>query len=156
MTSTAQTAHQATIATLTSATTTAELAAAIEGFTTLDKPGFPNDLGDGRYYDGFFFATMTGGKLHTTQQHQLPAATLNLREQLGEEQRIERQQAQLIAGDDEERRGPGQPPIGRPIPVRLPEWLIADLDRLAEKEGTSRARLIRGLIGEALTARRAS
>jgi hypothetical protein len=156
MTATARSAHQAAIATLTAATTTAELAAAIDGFTALDKPGFPNQLPDGRYYDGAFFATMTGGVLQTTLVHHLPAATMTLWEQLSEEQRVAREREQLLTDEADDRRGPGQPPIGRPVPIRLPAWLIADLDHLAKQEGTSRARLIRGLIGEALAARRAS
>lgn len=153
MTSTAETAHRDAINALTAAATTAELAVAIATFTHLDKPGFPNDLADGRYYDGTFFATMTGGQLQVTQVHQLPRHTMALWAELDEEQRAARDREQFLAEEADERRGPGQPPIGRPVPVRLPAWLITKLDRTAEAEGTSRARLIRDLITEALAAR---
>jgi hypothetical protein len=141
--------HDAAIATLTGATSTVELAAALRGFTRLDKPGFPNDLPDGRYFDGFFFATIADGQPAVTQIHALPVHTMELWSQLDEEQRDQDEQDLLIDDVHAERRGPGQPPIGRPVPVRLPSWRIAQLDRDAEDAGVDRAKLIRALIAVA-------
>lgn len=156
MTTPAQADHQAAYDALTSATTTDELAAAIATFTRMEAPGFPDDLADGRYFDGFYFATMTSGKIAVTKAYSLPLATMNLWEQLHVQQRAGSERVQMLAEDDAERRGPGQPPIGRPVPVRLPAWLIESLDREAEAEGKTRARLIRDLITEARAARRAA
>ncbi len=53
-------------------------------------------------------------------------------------------------GEIEEERGPGRPAIGPATLVRLPEKMIAALDRRAEKEGVSRAEVIRQMIGDSL------
>lgn len=154
-TTTPAAAHRATMATLTEATTTEQFAAALAGFTHLDQPGFAYDLPDGRYFDGGFFCTVVGGERAMTQVHSLPVHTYDLWMKLHEEQLVQREVDGLLSDLEDERRGPGQPPIGKPVPVRLPEWLITKLDADAKAAGISRARLIRDLIGEAYAARRA-
>lgn len=52
----------------------------------------------------------------------------------------------------EPERGPGRPEIGPPTPIRLPEEMIGRLDEIASQRGTSRAAVIRDIIGEYLAA----
>jgi len=58
--------------------------------------------------------------------------------------------AERLFGQIEPERGPGRPEIGPATLVRLPEKMIAALDRRAEKEGVSRAEVIRQMIGDSL------
>ncbi|MEU7631648.1 hypothetical protein AB0C34_16910 [Nocardia sp. NPDC049220] len=44
---------------------------------------------------------------------------------------------------DSAERGPGRPPIGDPKPIRLGKWLTTATDAQAEREGRSRAALVR-------------
>lgn len=59
---------------------------------------------------------------------------------------------QRLFGTLEPERGPGRPEIGPPTPVRLPEEMIGRLDEIASQRGTSRAAVIRDIIGEYLAA----
>lgn len=43
-------------------------------------------------------------------------------------------------------RGPGRPPVGPAIEVRLPPEVLAWLDAEAQREGTTRADLVRGIL----------
>lgn len=135
--------HATAIATLTNATTTEQLSAALAGFTRLDAPGFPDDLADGRYFDGFFFATKIDGQLAVTEMRSLPDRTADLWAQLDREQREQAEEEQLVT---DVRRGRGRPQIGRAISVRLPDWRIQALDRDAKAAGVERPELIRALI----------
>ena len=47
-------------------------------------------------------------------------------------------------------RRPGRPAVGVRVPVRLPEELLAEIDRRARILGRSRASIIRSLLLEAL------
>jgi len=49
-----------------------------------------------------------------------------------------------------EGQGPGRPPVGEPITVRLPPGLLKDVDRHADAAGMSRAAYLRALIAAAL------
>lgn len=142
-------AHTTAIAALAGATTTTQLAAALNRFQNLDIPGFPNDLPDGDYYDGFFFATKHHGDLAVTQHHQLPVATRELWAQLDDEHRAAADRAIVLADLDAERRGPGRPPVGKPLPVRLPDWRRRIITADAAAVGVKDAELIRWLVGEA-------
>lgn len=53
-------------------------------------------------------------------------------------------------GEIEDERGPGRPEIGPAVLIRLPEELLAEVDRRAEAEEVSRAETVRRLLGEAL------
>jgi len=146
-------AHTAAIATLTDATTTEQLAAALNNITDLrvgaapgTAPGVPSDAEDGTYYNGFHFLTKIGSRILATAAHDLPQHTLILWEQLQQEQRDQREQTQLADELAQERRGRGRPRIGRPVPLRLPDWRITDLDRDAQAASVDRAELIRALI----------
>jgi Arc/MetJ-type ribon-helix-helix transcriptional regulator len=46
--------------------------------------------------------------------------------------------------------GPGRPPVGDRVVVRLPDELLADIDRRAAALGRSRASVIRSLLDEVL------
>lgn len=145
--------HAAAIATLTDATTTSQLAAAVAAFTDLRQdaepgtaPGVPDDAPDGQYFNGFHLFTKTSNQLHATEVRSLPRHTLDLFAQLDQERRNEREEEQLVA---EVRRGRGRPQIGRAISVRLPDWRITALDRDAQAAGVDRPELIRALIGAA-------
>ena len=48
------------------------------------------------------------------------------------------------------RQGPGRPPVGEPITVRLPPGLLRDVDRHAAAAGMSRAAYLRALIAGGL------
>lgn len=140
--------HRAAIAALTTATTAEEFAAAFSAFTKLDKPGFPNDLADGHYFDGFFFATMTGGHLAVTQMRELPDRTTDLWARHEESKRHDSELiAEGLAGLAEgNRRGRGRPAIGPSIPVRILPWRLKVLDEDAKAVDVERAALIRALI----------
>jgi hypothetical protein len=137
--------HRAAIATLTDATTAEQFAAAFTMFAKLDKPGFPNDLADGQYFDGFFFATMTGGNLAVTPMRDLPDRTTDLWARHEEGKRRDSELiAEGLAGGD--RRGRGRPAIGPMIPVRILPWRLKVLDDDAKAVDVERAVLIRALI----------
>jgi hypothetical protein len=53
-------------------------------------------------------------------------------------------------GPIEPKRGPGRPPIGRPVQVRLPAGLLTRLDAWADRNGPSRAEAVRILLDAAL------
>lgn len=53
-------------------------------------------------------------------------------------------------GELEEERGPGQPAIGRPVPIRFSADVLAKLDARATDAGVSRAEIVRRLINTAL------
>lgn len=142
-------AHQAAIATLTAAITTDQLAATLTAWQQLDRPGFPDDLGDGHYFDGTFLATKRGAELAVTQIHQLPTATMDLWQRLDIEQRNTRERDQLLADLDAEQTGPGRPAIGKPFPVRLPDWRRRIITADAAAAGVKDAELVRWLIGQA-------
>ena len=46
--------------------------------------------------------------------------------------------------------GPGRPPIGPAITLRLPADLLKQLDRRAKRDGVTRAELVRQLLSDAL------
>lgn len=123
--------HTAAIARLTAATDISRFAEAYD-FQQLDTPGFPDDLADGNYVDGYFLATVRSGELTVTQIHQLPPATFALWQE-----------------HETATRGPGQPAIGKPFPVRLATWRRAMIARDAEAAGVPDAELIRWLIATA-------
>lgn len=57
-------------------------------------------------------------------------------------------------GAPEEERGPGRPEVGPSFHVRLPDELLAEVDRLAQVGEMSRAECIRKLVNEALISRK--
>jgi len=114
-----------------------------------------DDAPDGHYSNGYHLFTKHGGEVAATAIHSLPNRTLDLWARLDEERRTQSQTRRLVDEAAAERGGPGQPPIGRPVPVRLPEWLITLLDTEAAETGISRAQLIRDLVMEAHATRRA-
>lgn len=142
-------AHHAAITTLTTTDTTTTLAAALAQWRPLDKPGFPDNLPDGNYFDGYFFATKTNGELAITQIHALPPATHDLWGRLVDEQRAAREQSEMTTALAEESRGPGRPPVGKPFPVRLPAWRRAILAADSATVGVKEAELVRWLINQA-------
>lgn len=155
------TTHEAAIATITTVTTTDQLADALATWIELRDParpgsaaGVPHDAPDGHYTNGYHLLTKTGGRIQATAIRDLPDETLALWQQLDDERR-DRADVQRMADEvAAERRGPGQPRVGRPIQVRLPDWLITALDEEAAATGTTRAKLVRDLIQEARAARR--
>lgn len=160
---TAQTAHRQLLDRLNGAETADQLAAVLGTVTHLDKPGFPLNLPDGDYYDGAFYATFRGGEYAMTQTYGGPRDVLterfwSLREELHRRD-VERRHAERDAARDtadaEKAARRGRPEIGRPIQVRMPEWLIASIDRYADKHDLTRPEAIRKLIvagGKALHA----
>lgn len=46
--------------------------------------------------------------------------------------------------------GPGRPPIGPDVHVRYPPVILARLDKLAKREGVTRAELLRRIAAEYL------
>lgn len=139
--------------TITNATTTAELATALDAFTDLRigaapgvAPGVRNDAPDGHYFNGYHFFTKAGGQLTATPVTELPQHTVDLWNQLREEQRDQREHDTLTA---EQKRGRGRPRKGSRVPVRLPDWQIRSLDIDAAAAGVDRADLLRALVRSA-------
>jgi hypothetical protein len=54
-------------------------------------------------------------------------------------------------GPLEDERGPGQPAIGKPVPIRFDPSILARVDARATGEGVSRAEMVRRLVDAALT-----
>jgi YD repeat-containing protein len=147
--------HTTALTPITNATTTHELAAALETFTDLRTdddpgraPGVPYAAPDGKYFNGYDLFTKSDGHVAATRIHDLPRHTISLWTQLNNEQREQREDEQLIAEVTEQRRR-GRPSIGRPVSVRLPAWRIRTLDRDAEAASVERADLMRALISYA-------
>lgn len=138
-------AHTALINRINGVTTTAQLAAVLDNITRLDRPGFPNDLADGDYYDGFFFATMRDGKLAVTQHHHLAPHVSTIWAELDEQQRADRHAAQDADRAERDARR-GRPEIGRAVEIRMPDWMIRMVDRYADQHGLTRAEAARSLI----------
>lgn len=44
------------------------------------------------------------------------------------------------------RRGPGRPPVGKPIPVRMPADLLRQVDSFAAEYGVPRAVMVRAMV----------
>lgn len=140
-------AHDAAVATLIGATTTAELAAALATWQHLDEPGFANDLPDGRYYDGVFFAVKRGRELAATKLSGLHGV-LVLWSQLAAELRADTERAEVVEQVGEPNRG-GRPAVGKPLLVRMPDWRRAMTKADAAAAGISEAELVRWLVGQA-------
>lgn len=49
-----------------------------------------------------------------------------------------------------DKRGRGRPPVGRVVQVKIPDDLIARLDRVAAEHGISRSELMRRLLLDAV------
>jgi hypothetical protein len=152
--------HSAAIDSLVGAETPAALGAALDAFRDLRSeaapgtaPGVPWDAEDGHYFNGYHLFTKAGDELAATAINMLPPRTLDLWAALDRIQREQAETRDVVRGGQD--GGPGQPPIGRPTPIRLPEWLITSLDNEAKAEGISRARHVRNLILEARAARAA-
>nr|WP_221382482.1 hypothetical protein [Actinoplanes polyasparticus] len=159
----AATAHADAISTVIAASTVAELCAALDQFGDLRRgatpgtaPGVSDDAPDRHYTNGYHLFTKRGRDVAATAIHSLPNHTLELWARLDEERRTHSETRRLIDDAAAERSGPGQPPIGRAVPVRLPEWLITLLETESREAGISRAQLIRELVMEGRAARRAS
>lgn len=58
-----------------------------------------------------------------------------------------------LFGPIEPERGPGRPEIGPAVNTRIPDDILAQVDRYASEGGVSRAAMIRNLLVEALDAR---
>jgi hypothetical protein len=152
-------AHGTAIDSLVGAETPAGLGAALEAFRDLRSgaapgtaPGVPWDAEDRHYCNGYHLFTKVGDELAATAINMLPPRTLGLWAALDQLHREQTENQDLSRGGED---GPGQPSIGRPTPIRLPEWLIKILDNEANAEGISRARHVRNLILEARAARTA-
>jgi hypothetical protein len=145
-------AHDAAINALASTTSTTDFAAALDTWQRLDAPGFADDLPDGNYFDGYFFATKRGAELAVTQIRQLPFGTLELWQQLEDGQRAAGDREHVLAEMDAEQRGPGRPAVGKPFPVRLPDWRRRMITADAAYVGVKDAELVRWLIGHAYAA----
>lgn len=50
-------------------------------------------------------------------------------------------------------RGRGRPAEGRPVQIRIPDQLLAQVDSVARTQGVTRAQMIRQLLAERLDAR---
>lgn len=139
------TAHTALIDRINAVTTPAALAAILASITHLDRPGFPDNLPDGAYFDGLFIATVTAGRLATTQIHQLAPHVLTVWGELDARQRdVDHSAADANRAERDARRG--RPEIGRPVQIRLPEWMIRLVDTYADAHDMSRAEAARHLI----------
>ncbi len=142
-------AHTQDLDDLTSATTTTEFGEQLATWRHLSSPGFPNDLPDGRYFDGFFLATKRGDELAVTRIHQLPLGTLDLWQRHDDELRDEHDRDTVLAELDKEKRTRGRQPIGKPFPVRLPDWRRRILATDAAAIGVPDAHLVRWLLAQA-------
>lgn len=152
-------AHHTALNRITAATTTAELAAALDTIKH-ESTGLKFEGPDGTYWDAKagFFVTYLDGQFAMTQVHQaLPAATMTLWGQLEDERRAVAEQqnaAAELAADDQDAARRGRPSIGDVVQIRLPKWLLKLVDAEASAEGLKRSEYIRRLIVEARTARR--
>lgn len=140
-------AHTDLIDQINAVTTTADLATLLAGITHLDRPGFPGDLADGNYFDGFFFATFEGGRRAMTQIHQLAPHVLTIWGELDADQRDADYAAKDAArAEIDAARGRGRPEIGRLVQIRMPDWMIRLVDRYADEHDMKRAEAARHLI----------
>lgn len=148
-TQTAEAAHNTIINRLRAATTPAELAGVLADITELNTPGFPDNSADGSYFDGRFIATFASGKSRMTDIWAIGHDFITL---LGEIQlsrkadRDAQRDAERATADTEKLARRGRPEIGRPVQIRLPEWLLDTIDRYADAHDLSRAEAMRKLI----------
>ena len=140
------TAHTDLIARINAAASADELAAILDTITRLDRPGFPTDLADGAYFDGLFIGTMREGQLAAvTQIHHLAPHVLTLWGELDAREADARYAAADAERAERDARR-GRPEIGRPVQIRLPDWLLALVDRYADERDVSRAEAVRELV----------
>lgn len=145
----ATTAHQQLIARFNAITTVDELDDFLANDVQQCKVGFPLDLPDGHYFDGAFFATFRSGEHVMTRIQGWPAEFDHiwpLWDQLNTRKRAERdaqRDAERDATDEERAERRGRPVIGRPVQIRLPEWLIRQIDLYADANDLTRAEAAR-------------
>lgn len=148
MTRTADTAHEDLLHRICATTTAAELAAVFDTVTFLDKPGFADDLPDGDYCDGAYFATFCGGQRTFTLVRGKPAGIFDgiwhLWDELERTRRDERNAARAQADETEAARR-GRPAVGDKVQTRFPAWQLAAIDQYASRRDISRAEAIREL-----------
>lgn len=135
--------HTDLIARINATSTPDQLAAILATITHLDRPGFPDNLPDGDYFDGLFIAThQAGRRIGITQIHHLAPYVLTLWGELDAQQQTDQADDDATAG--EARRG--RPEIGPRVPVRMPSWMIRLVDQYADRHGVTRAEAARALI----------
>lgn len=84
-----------------------------------------------------------------TRIHHLQVGTLALWERLDEEQREQRDRETVLSDLAEEKRGRGRPAVGKPLPVRFPDWRRRVLTADAAAAVVPDAELVRWLVGQA-------
>lgn len=145
-------AHSRLIARFKALKTADELERFLAAVVELPKPGFPANLADGDYFDGAYLATVRGGEHAMTLVLGRPAEYDHiwpLWDQMAS-RRTDDLAAQRDAGrdadDDELASRRGRPQIGRPVQIRLPEWLLRLVDQYADANDLTRAEAARKLI----------